>query len=30
MQHLLTTFVFMQGELGLPGPAGVDGEKVSF
>jgi len=21
-------FVFLQGELGLPGPAGVDGEKV--
>lgn len=32
MEHLLKwnfiTLVFVQGELGLPGPAGVDGEKV--
>ena len=25
---IMLCVVFLQGELGLPGPAGVDGEKV--
>lgn len=31
IRHVSQFFVFVcQGELGLPGPAGVDGEKVWF